>query len=130
VQLEGFSPGAFLRPLLMDSDSPHFYPTPGVYTFTVTQSIRCFTFLALGFNNRSNRNSQSSVVSAGLSLGENHFPTNSVTWRDSPIGLTACLFNHNHLPQLERVLHIGLTTYFFNSVPTQGGQKQGSKRNK
>jgi hypothetical protein len=107
VQLEGFSPGALLCPLLMNSHSPHSYPTPGVYTFTFTQSIRCFTSLALGFNNRSNQNSQSYVfgsyvVGVGLSLGEDHFPTNSLTWREFLTDLTTFLFNH------------GLTTCFFN----------------
>jgi hypothetical protein len=34
------------------SHSPHACPTPGVYTFTVTQSIGCYTSLSLGFNNR------------------------------------------------------------------------------
>jgi hypothetical protein len=110
-------PGAFLCPLLTDSHSPHACPTPGVYTFTVTQSIGCFTSLALGFSNRPDQNSQSSVAGVGLSLGENHFPTNSLTWRELPTGLTTCLFNHNHLPHLERVLHTGLTTCFFNLFP-------------
>jgi hypothetical protein len=37
---------------------------------------------------------QSSVASAGLSLGENHFPTNSLTWRELLIGLATRLFNY------------------------------------
>jgi hypothetical protein len=74
-------------------------------------------------------NSQSSVVGAGISLGENHFQANSLTWREFPRCPTTCLFNHNHLPHLERVLHTGLTTFFFNSILTQGGQQQGSTRN-
>jgi hypothetical protein len=40
------------------------------------------------------RNSQSSVAGVGLSLGENHFPTDSLTWRELLTGLTTCLFNH------------------------------------
>jgi hypothetical protein len=40
------------------------------------------------------RNSQSSVAGAGLSLGENHFPADSLTWREMLTGLTTCLFNH------------------------------------
>jgi hypothetical protein len=40
--------------------------------------------------------------------------THSLTWREFLTGLTTCLFNHNHLPHLERVLHTGLTTCFFN----------------
>jgi hypothetical protein len=40
------------------------------------------------------RNYQSSVAGVGLSLRENHFPTNSLTWREFLIGLTTCLFNH------------------------------------
>jgi hypothetical protein len=47
-------------------------------------------------------NYQSFVVGVGLSLGENHFSTNSLTWRELLTGLTTCLFNHgpdNPLPQ-------------------------------
>jgi hypothetical protein len=40
------------------------------------------------------RNSQSSIAGVGLSLGENHFPTNSLTWRELLIGPTTCLFIH------------------------------------
>lgn len=97
MQLEGFSPGAFLHPLLMDSHSPHACPTPRVYTFIITSSIGCFTSLVFGFSNRSDWNSQSSVAGARLSLGENHFPTNSLTWRELLTGLTTYLFNHFRL---------------------------------
>ena len=48
------------------------------------------------------KNSQSFVAGVGLSLRENHFPSNSLTWREMLIGLTTCLFNH------------GLATHFFN----------------
>jgi hypothetical protein len=40
------------------------------------------------------RNSQSSEAGVGLSLGENHFPADSLTWRELLTGLTTCLFNH------------------------------------
>jgi hypothetical protein len=40
------------------------------------------------------RNSQSFVAGAGLTLGENHFPTSSLTWREMLTGLTTCLFYH------------------------------------
>jgi hypothetical protein len=40
------------------------------------------------------RNSQSSVASDGLSLGENHFPSNSITWREMLTGLKTFLFYH------------------------------------
>ena len=53
------------------------------------------------------RNSQSSIAGAGLSLGENHFPENSLTWRELLIDLTTFLFNHGpdnplfqHTPRL------------------------------
>jgi hypothetical protein len=39
VYEEGFSPKSHLCPLLIDSHSPHAYPTPGVYTFTVTKKV-------------------------------------------------------------------------------------------
>jgi hypothetical protein len=34
--------------------------------------------------------------------GRKHFPANSFTWKELLAGLTTCLFNHNHLPHLER----------------------------
>jgi hypothetical protein len=40
------------------------------------------------------RNSLRSVVGARLSLGGNHFPTNSLTGRELLTCLTTCLFNH------------------------------------
>jgi hypothetical protein len=40
------------------------------------------------------RNSQSYVAGVGLSLGENHYPTNSLTCRELLTGVTTCLFNH------------------------------------
>jgi hypothetical protein len=83
------SPRAYLCPLLIDSHSPHACSTLGICTFTVPQSIDC----SKGLRN-SDQNSQSSVAGAGLSLGENHFPTNSLTWRELLTGLTTCLFNH------------------------------------
>jgi hypothetical protein len=39
-------------------------------------------------------NYQRSIASVGLSLGENHFPTYSLTWRELFTGLKTCLFNH------------------------------------
>jgi hypothetical protein len=44
-----------------------------------------------GFNNRLDRNSQSTIAVVGLPQ-ENHFPTNSLTWREFLTGST-CLFN-------------------------------------
>jgi hypothetical protein len=55
---------------------------------------RLLHFPFQGLDNRQIRNSQSSVAGVGLSLGENHFPTNSLTWREFLTGLTTCLFNH------------------------------------
>jgi hypothetical protein len=75
---------------------------------------RCFTSLTLGFSNRLDQNSQSSVAAIGPLPGVLTSSTHSLTWREFPTGLTTCLFNHNHLPHLERVLHTGLTTCFFN----------------
>jgi hypothetical protein len=57
------------------------------------------------------RNSQSSVAGAGLTLGENHFPTSSLTWREMLTGLTTCLFYHGpDNPVLQPV---------FNSFPAR-----------
>jgi hypothetical protein len=93
VQLEGFSPGAFLRPLLTDSHSPHACSTRE-YTPSLSHSPSAASPPSQGLSNRPDQNSQSSVAGAGLSLGENHFPTNSLTWRELLTGLTTCLFNH------------------------------------
>jgi hypothetical protein len=40
------------------------------------------------------RNYQSFIAGVGLSMGENHFPTDSLTWRELLTGLKTCLFNH------------------------------------
>jgi hypothetical protein len=71
------------------------------------------------------RKSQSSEAGAGLSLGENHFPADSLTWREFLTGLTTCLFYQpdNHLPHLERVLHTGQTTCFLQ-LTTQSGNHE------
>jgi hypothetical protein len=46
---EGFSPMSHLCPPLTESHSPHSYPTPGVYTFTVTKTVlRLLNFPCLG----------------------------------------------------------------------------------
>jgi hypothetical protein len=98
---------------------------PQEYTPSLSHSpSACFTSLALGFNNRSDQNSQSSVVATGPLPGEFTSTTHSLTWREFLTGLTTCLFNHNHLSHLERVFHTGLKTCFFNFVPAQGGQQQ------
>jgi hypothetical protein len=98
------------------------------------QSIGCFTSLTLGFSNRPDQNSQSSIAATGPLPGDLTSSTHSLTWREFPTGLTTCFFNHNHLPHLERVLYTGLTTYFFNSIPTpednnkaQQGTNNGDK---
>jgi hypothetical protein len=105
----------------------------------------------LGLQQQADQNSQSSVAATGPLPGELTSTTHSLTWRELLTGLTTCLFNHNHLSHLERVLHTGLTTCFFNhnhlshlervlhtglttcffsSVPAQGEQQQGSTRNR
>jgi hypothetical protein len=94
VQQEGFSPGAFLRPLLMDSHSPHACSTPGICNFIVPQSIGCSTSPLRVSVIGQIKNYHSYVASDGLSLRENHFPANSLTWRELLTGLTTCLFNH------------------------------------
>jgi hypothetical protein len=66
------------------------------------------------------RNSQSSIVGAGLSLGENHFPTKYLTWREMLTGLTICLFYH------------GLDNPLLQPVSTQilqGGDNNNNNKN-
>jgi hypothetical protein len=94
VQLEGFSPRDLLHPLLMYSHSPHACSTPGICTFTIPHSIDCSTSPFRVSEIGRIRNSQSSVASVGVSLGENHFPTNSLTWREFLTGMATYLFNH------------------------------------
>jgi hypothetical protein len=43
------------------------------------------------------RNSQISVAGAGLSLGENHFLANSLTWKEFLTGLTTRFFDQLQL---------------------------------
>jgi hypothetical protein len=93
VKLKGLSPGAFLHPLLTESHSPHACSTPGICTFIVPQSIDCSTSPLRVSTTGHIKNSQSSVAGAGLSLGENRFPKNSLTWRELLTSLTTCLFN-------------------------------------
>jgi hypothetical protein len=76
----------------MDSHSPHACSTRE-YTPSQAQSIGASP-PSLGLATGRIRNSQSSVAGVGLSLGENHFPTDSLTWRELLTGLTTCLFNH------------------------------------
>jgi hypothetical protein len=58
-------------------------------------------------------NSQSFEAGAGLSMGENHFPTDSLTWREFLTGLKTRLFYHGlDNPVLQLV---------FNLIPTRSG---------
>jgi hypothetical protein len=105
VTEEGFSPRSHLCPLLLDSRSPHACSTPGVYTFTVTKTVlRMLTSLALGFSNRPDRKSQSSVVATGLLPGVFTSSTHSLTWREFLTGLTTCsLTNSNTVRMTTRL---------------------------
>jgi hypothetical protein len=58
-------------------------------------------------------NSQSSVAGVGLSLGENHFPTDSLTWRELLTGLTTFLFYHGPDNLVLQPV--------FNSIPASSG---------
>jgi hypothetical protein len=80
------------------------------------------------------RNSQSSIAGAGLSLGENHFPADSLTWRELLIGLTTCLFYHGPdnpvlqpvSAQFPQVRITTTTTGQFHSGNTEGKQPKDS----
>jgi hypothetical protein len=83
------------------------------------------------------RNSQSSVAGAGLSLGENHFPTNSLTWRELLTGLTTCLFNHgpetrffNHFRLSSSKVRVTTTTTGKTVMNTQNGNSQTLRHSK
>jgi hypothetical protein len=80
---EGFPPRSHLHPQLIDSHSPHACSTPGVYTFTVTQSIDCYTSHSRASTTGWIRNSQSSIVSTRLPPGELTSLAHSLTWRES-----------------------------------------------
>jgi hypothetical protein len=92
IQQEGFPPRSHLCPQLTNSHSPHACPTLGVYTFTVTQSIGCYTSLSGASTTGRIRNSQSSVAVTGLPLGELTSSTHSLTWRELLTCLTTCFF--------------------------------------
>jgi hypothetical protein len=66
------------------------------------------------------RNYQSSVAGVGLSLGEKHFPTNSLTWREMLTGLTTCLFYH----KLDNLLLQPVSTQFLQGEDTTTTRKK------
>jgi hypothetical protein len=123
VTEEGFSPRSHLCPLLTDSHSPHACPTPGVYTFTVTKTVlRLLTSLALGFSNRPDRKSQSSVAATGPLPGVLTSSTHSLTWRESLTGLATCSFQPQPPPSPgESVTHRSDNLFPSTWVPTQSG---------
>jgi hypothetical protein len=65
------------------------------------------------------RKSQSSIAGVGLSLGENHFPVDSLTWRELLTGLTTCLFNQFQ-PNFCKVRITATTTGQFHSGKIEG----------
>jgi hypothetical protein len=66
---------------------------PQEYTPSLSHSPSAATPPFQGFNNRTDKNSQSSVAITGLPLGELTSSTNSLTWREFLRGLTTCFFN-------------------------------------
>jgi hypothetical protein len=88
----------------------------GVYTFTSTFHRLLHLPLWVSAIGRI-RNSQSSIVGAGLSLGENHFPTDSLTWRELLTGLKPASST------------TGLATHFFNQFSTQFPQGKDNNNN-
>ena len=55
-------------------------------------SIGYYTSLTLGFNNKSDQNSQSSVAATGLPPGELTSSAHSLTWREFLTCMTTCFF--------------------------------------
>jgi hypothetical protein len=103
--------------------------TPGVYTFTLTQSIGCFTSLALGLNNRPDQEFSELCSWCWTLSGRKPLPNNSLTWRELLTGLTTCLFYHGpdnpllqHTPRLSSN-QVRTTTLLRCQVPqkTQNG---------
>jgi hypothetical protein len=96
-----------LHPLHTDPRSPHACRTPGVYTFTVTQTIlRMLTSISLGFNNKMDQKSLSSAAATRPLPRVLTSSEHSLTWREFLIGLATCSFQ----PQLplsprERISH-------------------------
>lgn len=58
-----------------------------------------------GFNNKLDKNSQSTTIVVGLPLGENTFLASSLTWRELLTGLTICFIIPNKLSHLKKVAH-------------------------
>jgi hypothetical protein len=129
MQPEGFSLGAFLRSLLTDSHSPHVCSTRE-YTPSLSHSPPTASPPSQGLDNRPDQELSELRIWRWNLFGRKPLPNKLSHLGEFLTGLRTCLFNYNHLPHLERVLHIGLTTCFLNSIPAQGGQKQGSTRNK
>jgi hypothetical protein len=66
----GFSPRNLSCSLPTNPHSPHACSTLGVYTFSVTWTVlRLLTSLALGYSNRPDRKSSSSVAATRFLLG-------------------------------------------------------------
>jgi hypothetical protein len=63
------------------------------------------------------RNYQSSEVGAGVSMGKNHFPVDSLTWRELLTGLTTYFFYHFY-PNFRKVRITTTTTGQFYSGKT------------
>jgi hypothetical protein len=103
---EGFSPRSHLHPQLTDSHSPHACPTPGVYTFTVQQSIGCYTSLSLGFNNRPDQEFSELCGCYWTPSRRTHF-----------LNTLSHLERVAHRPDNLLLLSTGLTTRFFTPTP-------------
>jgi hypothetical protein len=103
---KGFSPRNLLRSLPTDPHSPHACSTPGVYTFSVTWTVlRLLISLALGYRNRSDWKSSSSVAATGFLPGVLSFLHALSHLERITHKPTTCSSNLNHLSHLERALH-------------------------
>jgi hypothetical protein len=101
-----FSPRNLPRSLPTDPHSPHACSTPGVYTFSVTWTVlRLLISLALGYRNRSDRKSPSSVAATGFLPGVLSFLRALSHLERIAHRPTTYSSNLNHLSHLERVLH-------------------------
>jgi hypothetical protein len=93
VQLEGFSPGAFLHPLLTDSHSPHACST-WEYTPSLSHSPSTASPPSQGLGNRPDQEFSELRSWCWTLSRRKPLPKNSLTWRELLTGLTTCLFNH------------------------------------
>ena len=96
---EGFPPRSLRTPTAHRLSFPTCLSHPRIIHLHCHQDSPLAANLpSLGFSNRMDRKSLSSVAATGLLLGFLTSSAHSLTWRESLKDWVTCLFNNNHLP--------------------------------